>query len=94
MFGVALGSNKLEEEKAEVRQFIERSATGPPPAEVVEAISDLWQSQPIQARIQYCIMKLEINVTHFQLKTIVNGSHQPIKVQYCIRHSSATHPSR
>ena len=50
MFGVALGSNKLEEEKAEVRQFIERSAAGPPPAEVVEAISDLWQSQPIQAR--------------------------------------------
>jgi len=50
MFGVALGSNKLEEEKAEVRQFIEQSAaTGHPTTEVVEAISALWQSPPIQA---------------------------------------------
>ena len=49
MFGVALGSNKLEEEKAEVRQFIRLSATAHPPAEVVEAISALWRSPPIQA---------------------------------------------
>ena len=47
-FGVALGCNKLEAEKAEVRQFIERGATGCPPPEVVEAISALWKSEPIQ----------------------------------------------
>ena len=51
MFGVALGSDELEGEKAAVRQFAEQSATGHPlPAEVVEAISALWQSPPIQAR--------------------------------------------
>ena len=47
-FGVALGSNKLEAEKAEVRQFIEQGAAGCPPPEVVEAVSALWKSEPIQ----------------------------------------------
>ena len=48
-FGVALGSEKLEAEKVEVRQFTEQCATGCRPSpEVVEAITALWKSDPIQ----------------------------------------------
>merc|ERR1719158_1731158 len=52
MFGLALGSNKLDEEKSELRQFIHQFRQSDQPGLIEEAavnvIMELWKSETIQ----------------------------------------------
>ena len=63
MFGLALGSNKLDEEKSELRQFIHQFRQSEQQERIekaaVEVITNLWNSETIKGRdIKYTCIRL------------------------------------